>query len=81
MTEDTMGYMTKMFLTLPETIDLSRVNKMFNRIVQNRIQIKASEILRLQRIMRSWYNIRKRKKYRCNSWTKKVYNPDERYLF
>jgi len=76
-----MGYMTKMFVTLPESIDLSRVNKMFNRIVQDRIQIKASEILRLQRIMRSWYRIRKRKRHRCNSWARKVYNPDERYLF
>jgi len=81
MTEDTMSYMTTTFLTLPETIDLSRVSKMFNHIVQHRIKIRAPEILRLQRIMRGWYRVRKRKRPRCNSWARKMYHPDERYLF
>ena len=81
MAEDTMSYMTQTFLTLPETIDISRVNKMFNRIVQNRIKLRAPEILRLQRIIRSWYRTCKRKRTRCNSWVRKEYHPDERYLF
>lgn len=81
MTEDTMSYMTTTFLTLPETIDLSMVNKMFNHIVQHRIKIRAPEILRLQRIIRGWYRVRKRKRRLSNSWVKKIYHPDERYLF
>ena len=82
--EDTFSIMVK-YLTLPETIDLSRVDKSFNSIVQHRIGLRAPEILRLKRIIHNWHCIRKRPKTRKgsrnNSWARVVRHPDDRIIF
>ena len=82
---DTMSHMVT-FLTLIETIDLSRVNREFNRVVQYRVALRAPEILKLRRILRSWHRatpIRRRRSPppRNNSWTRTYHHPDDRAIF
>jgi len=52
--EDAMSWHMLPCLNLVETIDLSRVNRQFNRIVQKRVGLRAPQILQLQTIFRSW---------------------------
>lgn len=79
--DDSLGWHMVPCLNLVETIDLSRVSRTFNIMVQQRVGLTAPEILRLRRILRSWKHIRRRPPLRNNSWTRRRYNPDDRVIF
>ena len=69
------------FLNLIDTIDMSRVNPMFNNMVRRRINLRSSEILRLRRILRSWKRYKRFNNSCNNSWKRSKYHPNERVIF
>jgi hypothetical protein len=79
--EDAMSWHMLPCLNLVETIDLSRVNRQFNRIVQKRVGLRAPQILQLQTIFRSWRMLKQQALTRNNSWARVRYNPDDRIIF
>jgi hypothetical protein len=79
--EDAMSWHMLPCLNLVETIDLSRVNRQFNRIVQKRVGLRAPQILQLQTIFRSWRALKHQSLSRNNSWARVRYHPDDRVIF
>jgi hypothetical protein len=77
---DALAWHMLPFLNLVETIDLSRVSKELNDMVKQRVGLRASEIMRLRRILRSWKHIRRPRSSRNNSWRRLRHHPDERVI-
>ncbi len=69
------------YLNLVEMIDLLQVDKRFNCMIRDRVGLRASEILRLRRILRAWKSLKRHRLPRYISWKRTIHHPDERVIF
>lgn len=79
---DPLGFHMLPCLNLREALLLSCVNKEFNEMFRYIIGQKSCDIRLMYQTFNDWKMAQRRRRRRINnSWSRRVYNPDDRVIF
>ena len=68
-------------LTLKEALILTCTNRQFNRLFQQVIRRTSDDIRIMYASLNTWKSTRRTFRRRNNSWSRRIYHPDERIIF